>query len=122
MPILLALGASAWGAGDFLGGRASRVLHVLTVLAVSQLVGLAAVLAWALLSGDDVPAAAELAPAVGAGVGGAIGLAALYRGMAIGAMGVVAPISALSSIVPLVVGIASGERPSRLQLAGSRSR
>ncbi len=119
MPILLALGASvAWGAGDFLGGRASRVLHVLTVLAVSQLVGLGAVLTWGVLSGDNVPAAAELAPAVGAGVGGAIGLAALYRGMAIGAMGVVAPISALSPIVPLVIGIASGERPSPLQLTG----
>jgi drug/metabolite transporter (DMT)-like permease len=119
LPSLLALGASlSWGAGDFLGGRAARAIHVLTVVAVSQVVGLVAVLAWAILSGDDVPGATKLAPAAAAGVGGAVGLAALYRGMAVGAMGVVAPISALSPIVPLVVGIARGERPSPLQLGG----
>jgi drug/metabolite transporter (DMT)-like permease len=115
----LALGASlAWGAGDFLGGRAARRLHVLTVLAVSQLAGLAGVLVWALLSGDPTPPAREIAVAAGAGVGGAVGLAALYRGMAVGAMGTVAPISALSPLVPLATGLASGERPSSLQLAG----
>jgi drug/metabolite transporter (DMT)-like permease len=116
----LALGASlAWGAGDFLGGRTARVVHVLTVLALSQLVGLAAVLCWALVSSDPFPPAADLAPAAAAGVGGAVGLAALYRGMAIGAMGVVAPISALSPLLPLVVGIAAGERPSAVQLLGT---
>jgi drug/metabolite transporter (DMT)-like permease len=116
----LALGASlAWGTGDFLGGRAARVIHVLTVVAVSQLVGLVAVLCWALISSDAFPPAADVAPAAAAGVGGAIGLAALYRGMAIGAMGVVAPISALAPLLPLVVGLAAGERPSAVQLLGT---
>jgi drug/metabolite transporter (DMT)-like permease len=108
----------SWGVGDFLGGLTARQLHVLTVLAVSQVVGLVAVLTWALLSGEAVPPARELALAAGAGTGGALGLAALYRGMAVGAMGIVAPISGLSPAVPLVVGLASGERPSALQLAG----
>jgi uncharacterized membrane protein len=116
----LALGASlAWGTGDFLGGRAARVIHVLTVVAVSQLVGLVAVLCWALLSSESFPAAGDIAPAATAGVGGAVGLAALYRGMAIGAMGVVAPISALAPLIPLVVGIAEGESPSAVQLFGT---
>jgi drug/metabolite transporter (DMT)-like permease len=116
----LALGASlAWGTGDFLGGRAARVIHVLTVVAVSQLVGLVAVLCWALISSDAFPPAADVAPAAAAGAGGAIGLAALYRGMAIGAMGVVAPISALAPLLPLVVGLAAGERPSAVQLLGT---
>ena len=120
MAAALALGASlAWGAGDFLGGRAARVIHVLTVVAVSQLVGLAAVLCWAVLSSDAFPPAGDVAAAAAAGVGGAIGLAALYRGMAIGAMGVVAPISALAPLIPLVVGIAEGERPSAVQLIGT---
>jgi drug/metabolite transporter (DMT)-like permease len=65
-----------------------------------------------------VPPLPKLALAAGAGVGGALGLAALYRGMAVGAMGIVAPISGLSPVVPLVVGLASGERPSELQLTG----
>jgi drug/metabolite transporter (DMT)-like permease len=116
----LALGASlAWGTGDFLGGRAARVIHVLTVLAVSQLVGLVAVFCWALLSSDAFPPVGDVAAAAAAGVGGAVGLAALYRGMAIGAMGVVAPISALAPLIPLVVGIAGGERPSAVQLLGT---
>ena len=119
MSSLLALGASlAWGSGDFLGGRAARAIHVLTVVAVSQLVGLAAVLTWTLLSGDDLPGATRLTPAVAAGIGGAVGLAALYRGMAVGAMGVVAPISALSPIVPLAASVIGGERPSPVQLGG----
>jgi drug/metabolite transporter (DMT)-like permease len=120
MAAALALGASlAWGTGDFLGGRAARVIHVLSVVAISQLVGLVAVLCWALLSSDAFPPAADVAPAAAAGVGGAIGLASLYRGMAIGAMGVVAPISALAPLIPFVVGLADGERPSALQLVGT---
>jgi drug/metabolite transporter (DMT)-like permease len=117
---LFALGASlSWGVGDFLGGRAARVMHVLTVVAVSQMVGLAAVLCWAMLSSDRFPPAPDLGPAAAAGVGGAVGLAALYRGMAVGAMGVVAPISALAPLIPLAVGLATGERPSAVQLLGT---
>jgi drug/metabolite transporter (DMT)-like permease len=116
---LLALGASlAWGTGDFLGGRAARVIHVLTVVALTQLIGLVAVLTWALLTSDPFLPVADAAPAAAAGAGVAVGLASLYRGMAIGAMGVVAPISALSPIIPLAVGVASGERPSAVQLLG----
>ena len=52
MAALLALaGALGWGVGDFLGGLAARRLAVLTVLAVSQAVGLVGVLVWAVLSG-----------------------------------------------------------------------
>ena len=58
MAALLALaGALGWGVGDFLGGLAARRLAVLTVLAVSQAVGLVGVLAWAILSGDALPGA-----------------------------------------------------------------
>ena len=92
--IALALGASlAWGLGDFLGGLKSRTLHVLTVLAISQAAGFVAVLAWLAVSGDAFPGGAATAWAVAAGVGGCVGLGALYRGMAVGAMGIVAPVS-----------------------------
>jgi drug/metabolite transporter (DMT)-like permease len=118
-PALLALaGALSWGIGDFIAGLTSRRMHVLTVLAVSQAVGLAGVLLWVLLSRDPWPGAAELLPAAGAGLAGAVGLAALYRGMAIGAMGIVAPISAASPIVPLGVDAAQGIVPSGVQAGG----
>jgi len=117
--IVLALGASAcWGVGDFLGGLTSRRLAVLTVLAVSQLVGLTGITIAALAFGGEFLSGAGLAAAVGAGIAGVIGLAGLYRGMAVGAMGVVAPISASAAVIPVAVGLARGERPAALQLVG----
>ena len=119
LAIVLALGASVvWGIGDFLGGLKSRTLHVLTVLAISQIAGLAAVLLWLGAAREPRPSAAALASAAAAGLCGAVGLAALYRGMAIGAMGIVAPISAVSAAIPFFVGVATGERPGPIQVAG----
>lgn len=116
--VLALLGAASWGTGDFLGGLASRRANVLTVLAVSQAVGLAGVAAWAVVTGAAVPGVGDVLPAAGAGAAGALGLAALYRGLAIGAMGIVAPISALSPAVPLTVDLARGEVPAGVQWVG----
>lgn len=117
--VALALAASlAYGLGDFLGGLKSRALHVATVLALSQLAGLAAVLVWLVASREGFPGWEAASFAAAAGVGGAVGLAALYRGLAIGAMGIVAPISALAAAIPFAVGVASGERPGALQITG----
>ena len=116
--MLALLGALSWGTGDFFGGLASRRAHVLTVLVLSQAVGLAGVAVWAVASGDSPPGLGDIVPAVGAGAAGAAGLAALYRGMAIGAMGIVAPISALSPAVPLAVDLVRGDAPAAVQWAG----
>jgi drug/metabolite transporter (DMT)-like permease len=119
MAALLALGAAlAWGAGDFLGGLSSRKAHVLTVLGVSQLIGFAGLLVWLAIARDPWPGGAETAFAAGAGLAGAVGLAALYRGLALGAMAIVAPISAASPVVPLAVDAARGSTPSQLQWLG----
>jgi drug/metabolite transporter (DMT)-like permease len=117
--VLALLGAASWGTGDFFGGLASRRAHVLTVLVVSQAVGLVGVAAGAIVSGDSPPGIADILPAVGAGVAGAAGLAALYRGMAIGAMGIVAPISAVSPVVPLGVDLVRGDAPAALPWGGN---
>jgi uncharacterized membrane protein len=119
MAIALALAASAlWGVGDFLGGVTSRRLATLTVLAYSQVAGLLGILVAALFLGDEFLSRAGFAAAMLAGLGGLIGLGALYRGMAVGAIGVVAPISASAAVIPVTVGLARGERPSALQLIG----
>ena len=114
----LALAASvSWGAGDFLGGLKSRTLPVLSVLAVSQPVGLVGVAVAALLFGGDVPGG-EIAWACVAAIFGTCGLAAFYRGMASGAISIVAPIAGAAAIVPVVVGLARGDHPGTLQELG----
>jgi len=116
---LLALGgALSWGVGDFLGGLAARRVAVLTVLAASQAIGLVGVLLWVVLTKDPFPGVPELLPAALAGVAGVIGLGALYRGLAVGAMGIVAPISAASPLVPLAADAARGIVPETLQVVG----
>jgi len=120
LAIALALGAAvSYGIGDFLGGLSARRVHVLTVLALSQIAGAAAVGVWAALAREPFLDRWASLAAIAAGLCGAVGLAALYRGMAIGAMGVVAPISGVSAAIPFGVGIAQGERPSALQVLGA---
>jgi drug/metabolite transporter (DMT)-like permease len=119
LAVALALAASAsWGLGDFLGGLTSRRLHVLTVLVVQQVFGLAAAVTWVVASGDAFPGWEAITWAAAAGAGGCVGIGALYRGMAIGAMGIVAPVSAVSAVIPFAVGVGSGERPGALQVSG----
>ncbi len=119
MAAILALsGALCWGVGDFFGGLASRRLAVVTVLVVSQALGLVGVMLWVLGSGDEFPGLVELLPAAAAGVAGLFGLGSLYRGLSIGAMGIVAPISAASPVVPLAVDGAQGKVPSPPQWLG----
>jgi drug/metabolite transporter (DMT)-like permease len=119
MAALLALaGAACWGVGDFCGGLASRRTTVLVVLAISQGVGLAGVLVWALVSRDAFPGVVPLLPAVAGGAAGVLGLAALYRGFAVGAIGIVAPISAAWPIAPLAVDATRGIVPNTLQWLG----
>ena len=117
--IVLALAASAsWGVADFLGGVSSRRLSTLAVLAVSELAGLAVIAAVVVALELDPPSWRAIVAAGLAGIGGVTGLGALYRGMAVGAIAVVAPISAAAAVLPVVVGLVQGERPAEIQLAG----
>ena len=117
--VALGLGSSlAWGVADFLGGLASRRLSVLSVLAVSQVVGLALLVTVVALRGEGPPATHHLVVAGASAFVGVGALAAFYRGLAVGTMAVVAPISATAAVVPVAAGVAAGERPSSLQLAG----
>jgi drug/metabolite transporter (DMT)-like permease len=115
---VLALGASvAWGIGDFIGGLKSRTLAPLAVLAIAQPVGFAAMAIVALIHWEPWPGASVLY-AMPAAVLGTLGLIAFYRGMAAGVISLVAPIAATGALLPVAFGLATGERPSPLQLAG----
>jgi drug/metabolite transporter (DMT)-like permease len=117
--LLLAFASSvAWGAGDFLGGLKSRQHPVLVVLLVAQLTGLLLIAGFVAIRGDGPPGGELALWAPLSGIAGAVGLAAFYRALAVGNMGVVAPISATAAVVPLVVGVAGGDRPGGLQYAG----
>ena len=117
--IALALCASlAWGASDFLAGVQSRRVSVLTVLVVSQALGLAAMLPVAVAFGGALPEARAVAWAAGAGVAEVIGFAALYRGLATGAMSLIAPLGATAGVVPVIVGLAGGQQLGAVQWAG----
>lgn len=119
MPVLLALLSSvSWGAADFLGGTLSRRLPVLLVVTVSQLIAGIVVSISALLLGEFGAAPDYLPWAIAAGLVGAASLAAFYAALAGGTMGVVAPIAALGAVVPVVIGLAAGERPAVVQLLG----
>jgi drug/metabolite transporter (DMT)-like permease len=115
---LLALGASAsWGVGDFLGGVKSRTLDPRAVMAVSQPIGLVllGIVVAARATGPPGPSVAWSALSA---VFGTIGLWAFYRGMAEGVISIVAPIVGAGAVVPVVIGVATGDRPSPLQGVG----
>jgi drug/metabolite transporter (DMT)-like permease len=115
----LALAAAAvFGAGDFLGGFATRRLTLLSVVVISQAVGLAGMLCLAAALGGK-PSGADLVAGAVAGLTGGAGVALLYRGLAIGTMALVAPITGIvAALVPVAAGLGVGERPGLLQLAG----
>ena len=117
--IALGLAASlSWGIADFLGGIQSRRMPVVAVVLGSQLAGLVLVVAIVAARGKGIPSGDLVLYAALSSVGGIVGLTAFYRALSIGAMGVVAPLSSTAAVIPLVVGIATGDRPSALQGAG----
>jgi drug/metabolite transporter (DMT)-like permease len=117
--VLLALAASAsWGVSDFLGGLTSRRLTLATVMGVTTPIGLVVIGILIAVRWHAPPNAIFALWASITGVLGAAGISALYRGLAVGRMGVVAPIAATAPLIPVAVGLARGERPSALQGVG----
>jgi drug/metabolite transporter (DMT)-like permease len=110
--------AASFGSGDFLGGRASRRAPTLTVLFVAQIAAVAgAALVCALVRGHADTR--DIAFGALAGSLNIIGIGLLYQGLAVGRMGVVAPLTAVvSAVVPVGWGVANGERPSAIVVIG----
>ena len=120
MAVVLALiSALVYGTSDYLGGRATRGASLFAVTLVTQ--ATTVTLAALLVTIDDAPfpAPADVAWSVAAGLSSLVGILAFYEALAKGAMTVVAPITAVvSALVPVAVGVATGERPSAVALVG----
>jgi drug/metabolite transporter (DMT)-like permease len=119
--LLLAAGSAViWGAGDFLGGKASQRGNPLAVAIVSQLACLPVIAVFLLLFPGQGLAGTDIAWALGAGACGLLGIVLLYHGLASGAMTVVAPITAVTAAaLPLVIGLFIDRIPGPLALSGA---
>jgi drug/metabolite transporter (DMT)-like permease len=120
MPAALAVaGSILWGASDFFGGLATTGWRAERVGALAQLVGFIGLVAVAPFVTGAVAPSSDLWWGAAAGVCGAFGIALLYRALAIGPMNAAAPtVAVVSAIVPAAIGLAQGERPSAIALAG----
>ncbi|MDQ3963395.1 MAG: DMT family transporter [Actinomycetota bacterium] len=120
MAILLSMAAAlTYGAADFIGGLMTKRNDVFRVVLLSQFLGaIPLLLVFPLLNDGDISMPVFLWGA-GAGITGGGGVVLLYRGLAIGRMSVVAPITAVeAAMVPVLFGLATGERPGAPALAG----
>jgi drug/metabolite transporter (DMT)-like permease len=117
--LLAGLSALMYGAADFCGGLASRRAPLFTVLVFSQIVGLLIAVSAALAFRQSLPAPADVLWGAAAGVCGAAGLAALYRALATTLVAVASPVAAVTgTIIPVLIGLALGERPGALAWVG----
>ena len=120
MAILLGLAAAlTYGAGDFVGGLVTRRAPLFSVVLLSQVAGTALLLVAVPFFVDSGPTAHALVWGGASGAAGATGVLFLYKGLAAGRMSVVAPITSVeAAVVPVVWGLAAGERPPVVALAG----
>jgi drug/metabolite transporter (DMT)-like permease len=119
MTVVFALGAALiYGLSDFIGGVASRRTSVWPVGVLACTGGLVGSVVIALVAHGD-PSGTDLAWGLLAGLGGGTGTAFLYRGLAAGRMGVIAPVSGVgAALVPLVAGLIDGDRPAVIGWVG----
>lgn len=119
MALVLALGSGlTFGVADFAGGLAAKRASATSVTFVSQAIGLIVLLPLlGVLPGT--PSVAAFVSGGLAGIAGALGVVAYLRALALGPMGVVAPLASVVGVmVPVVVGVVAGERPSLLAALG----
>lgn len=111
--------ATGWGAADFYGGIASKRSSAFGVVILSQLVGFVLLAGLAALLQEPFPSPTNIAWAAATGVSSGISMVTMYRALAIGRMGIVAPVSAVVAvIVPVLFGIVGEGIPSAHKLLG----
>jgi drug/metabolite transporter (DMT)-like permease len=117
---LLAIASAVfYGAADFTGGLTSRRAGAIPVVVLSQFSGMVLLALLLPFLPTASPSRLDLLWGVVAGLTGGIGVALLYRALAIGSMAVVAPTTAVCAVaIPVVVSVLLGERPAPLAVGG----
>jgi drug/metabolite transporter (DMT)-like permease len=116
---LLALTSSLfWGSADFLGGKLSRRVAPLAVVGGSQVIAFIALVPVITLLGAWSDPSGYLLWGIAAGLVGLTALVAFYAALAVGTMGVIAPIAATGVVVPVAIGLVAGERPATITYVG----
>lgn len=120
LPALLALtSAVLWGISDFGGGVLGRRAPIFGVLLATQAVGFAIASVGLVIQPEPMLEGPDLGLSLLAGGLAAIGVGSLYRGLAVGRMGVVAPVTAvLTATTPAVIGIAWQGFPGPIVFVG----
>lgn len=120
MASILALSSAfCWGLADFLGGIQARRLPVMLVALGGQLSGALLLAILVLVRGVGPPDLELTLLALGVGLVNAVAFYSLYSALAVGNMAAVAPVLGTASLVPLIFGLATGDRPSAFQIVGS---
>jgi uncharacterized membrane protein len=116
--ILSLCAALAYGLSDFVGGLLTRRASAWAVAVTSQAAATALALGLLTTSAGE-PDTAALLWGVLAGIGSGVGNVSIFRGLAVGRMSVVAPVSAIAAAtLPALVGLAAGERPGAVPVLG----
>jgi len=111
--------AASWGAGDFMGGFLTRRTNAWKVLVISFAASLIFLTALALLTSEPLPSATELGWGIAAGLSSTVALAAYYRALALGKMGIAAPVAGvLTASVPVLFGVLTQGLPTPYQIVG----
>ena len=113
------LAAASWGTGDFLGGFASRRQNQFQVLLLASCSSLILLILLALIWREQFPSVRNISIAVIAGICGALGLSALFKGLSLGNAALVSPVAGvIGAIIPTIVGLFVEGLPSVLKLVG----
>ena len=119
---LALLSSLLWGTADFLGGVLAKRFAALAVTGASQgiglLIGVSALIVTSDWKAPNLSFSGYVVCGICAGTAGFVGLVSYYAGLSTGKMGVIAPITSLSAIIPVTYGFIQGERPQALQLGG----
>ena len=112
-------GAACWGTGDFSGGMGAKGSNAFGVVVVAHSSGLVCMLLLALITGEPFPSHAAMLWGAAAGFVGGLGLVSLYRALAIGQMGINAPVAAvITGALPVMYGIWKEGYPAPIQFFG----
>jgi len=116
--VLAMLASVVWGSSDFVGGLVSRRVRPLVVVGFAHVIAVATLVPIAAATGAFASNTGYLVWAAAAGAVGLVGLLSYYAALSTGTMGIVAPIAGAGAVVPVIVGLASGDTPSTWQYVG----